>query len=144
MSAMPPEPRWLVLSDGPPPELQGETGYRVFLELRPGLAGAWTEKRHGAEVVLFGYPEASGNRWFQVKAIHRDGHNALSLAIERMIYARRVNSLAIVDGTLEEVARKGAKVHGGHVAIHRPAAGESREDFLLRVTARESIGTGQG
>lgn len=144
MSATPPEPRWLVLSDGPAPGLQEGPGYRVFLELRPGLAGAWTEKRHGAEVVLFGYPEASANRWFQVKAIHRDGHNALSLAIERMIYARRVNSLAIVDGTLEEVARKGAKAHGGHVVIHRPAPGESREDFLLRVTPRGSTGPGQG
>jgi hypothetical protein len=107
----------------------------LLLTVSPGLGGAWTELHGGQELIRFGFPPESTNPWFQV--LHDPGkkHNALTLALERIIFARRINMIAVTDPSMERIARRGAAVHPATM-IQLLREQESLADFLAYVMER--------
>lgn len=126
--------RWLIISDGGVtiPPLPEDVDV-LFMELRAGIAGAWTELRGGREVVLFGYPANSTHRWFQFQADVNAGHSAASLAIERIVHARKRNALAILHGSVKNVAMRGIRVHRSAVTEYTREEREPIADFITRL-----------
>ena len=113
------EQRYLLVGTEFPPDVSLQRSKRthaVVVEFREGLAGAWTVMRSGIEVVQFGYPAASRNRWFQIFTPGRT-HNAATLALERMLFARRITTLVICDCSVEKIALKASAVHRDHLKI---------------------------
>ncbi|MBI1292576.1 hypothetical protein GC173_15265 [bacterium] len=72
----------------------------LWIEPTPGLGGAWTEVRDGTEVIRFGYPARSPYRWFHILGAPEKRHHVLSLAIERIVFARRVERVEYGDPVL--------------------------------------------
>ncbi len=130
--------RWLFVAEhfSALPEAKAlKDDYRVMVELREGLAGAWTEHREGEELIAFGYPAGSGNKWFQPFRVLKGRHNVLSLALERMIFARRITTLVICDCSIAAVALKGAAIHQPQLIVHSRNDGEAMGAFFSRVLA---------
>ncbi|MCC6547907.1 hypothetical protein IT570_12145 [Candidatus Sumerlaeota bacterium] len=116
------------------PSLEGmRCESRLWFEFRHGLAGAWTALKAGEEIVTFGHPAASPNRWFRVLTPPQDRHNAASLALERIIFARRITTLVICDCSIQAVALKGSAVHRSHLAVHSRNDGELMDLFFQRI-----------
>jgi len=104
--------------------------------LRPGLGGAWTEVRGGREVVIFGYPANAESRWFRHSAPRDARHTAVSLAIERIVYARGIAIVAVLDTECSAAAHRGAAVHGGAVRVEQRPDSMTREQFLGAMAER--------
>ena len=114
----------LHLFAGPPGEeaLASLPEEDLVVWLEPQLGGAWTEYRQGREVIRFGFPQDSKNRWFRIFEVPRKGHNVLSQALERMLFAREIGVLNISGPEpLWQVARRGAEKHPS-VAVHMSPA----------------------
>lgn len=84
---------------------------RLWLQLEEGLGGAWTELHGGAEVIRFGYPARSPHRWFQVLTDPGKRHHALSLALERIVFARGIATIEFDDPTLRPMLARATRVH---------------------------------
>jgi hypothetical protein len=85
----------------------------LTIELSPGLGGAWTEIRRGREVIRFGYPRDSRLRWFQVLAAPGIRHHVLSLAIERIVFARQITAVEYGSEELLPMLRGALRNHSG-------------------------------
>jgi hypothetical protein len=105
-------PRILLACLGRERFLGEQHGSILFFHLVPGLAGAWTEIHAGVEHVLFGYPPDTEEPWFRALDAPAAGkHTAATLAIERIIFARAIEAIAIADSRLEPIMRHGASRH---------------------------------
>lgn len=125
---------WLVLSAEPlPPETRRAfPAGSLFLEVTPGLGGAWTDLTPEGEVIRFGVPENTNLKWFRLEHVD-DGDNALSLAVRRMVYARQRLSIAVVDPALRDTARHAVAPYGTLVRVELRGESETPEAFAARV-----------
>lgn len=89
--------------------------YHLIVVPSKGTGGAVTEVIAQHEVLRFGFPEKSRNTWFQVFKDPGGKHNALTLALERIIFARKITCL-YVSRSLRVIASRGVAVHP-HVQI---------------------------
>lgn len=127
---------WLVLELG---ALAPETRVRfpaasLFIEVVPGLGGAWTELTPEGEVVRFGVPESTSLKWFCLDRIE-GADNVLSLALRRIVYARQRLCLAVVEPSLMPTVQHAVASYGGLVRVEARRAQESREAFAARISA---------
>jgi len=95
----------------------------LWLEPTPDLGGAWTEMRGGAEVIRFGFPAASRSRWFQILSDPGRRHHVLTLALERIVYARGVSVVEYDSEELVPMLRRALRLHAG-VQLRRAEAVE--------------------
>lgn len=89
----------------------------LVMELCPALGGAWTEWRCHREVIRFGFPENSPNPWFHPLAPPKSGHNILSQALERMVFARGINKIKIEQKALTPIATYLTLLHPDAVTL---------------------------
>jgi len=75
----------------------------------PGLGGAWTELWNGREVIRFGYPQSARSPWFRVLDPSPGDHHCASLALERIVYARRITEVVVAEDVLAPAARRGLR-----------------------------------
>lgn len=125
----------LVLSWGTLPAAAMEalgSGWLV-VEVAPGLGGAWTERRGAHEVTRFGCPESPVSRWLDPASSPGGRHNALSLALERMVHARGIRLIGVADERLRPAAGRAVAAYGTLVWVENRGAAESMVDFLLRL-----------
>lgn len=112
----------------------------IVVVVSAGLGGAWTERADHVELVLFGHPRDSRNSWFVYHDYSGEKHNALSLAIERMIYARQVGRVVVLDPRLDGTARRGLLTYGDAIEITVRDKQQSGADFLRSEIAGEPAG----
>ena len=89
----------------------------LILELCPQLGGAWTQWRCNREIVQFGYPPNSPNPWFHPLAPPKSGHNILSQAMERMVFARGINQIKVAQEELIPIATYITALHPNAVSL---------------------------
>lgn len=106
---------WLLLGWQRPAPWHG-----LAVVLRPGLGGAWTEVAgDGSETILFGYPEKPRSGWLNATLLPpAGGHNVLTLALERILFARGLAGIVVCAPELEPLARRGAAVHPAVAVLH--------------------------
>jgi hypothetical protein len=81
------------------------------MELTPDLGGAWTELRDGVEVIRFGYSRHSPHRWFQIFDDPGKRHHVLTIALERIVFARAIQVVQYGDATLLPMLRRALRQH---------------------------------
>lgn len=111
----------------------------LFLEFTEGLGGAWTEPDGEYERLLFGYPAGSALPWFRIFDSEPDAHNVATLALERIVFARQVSVVAVVDDRALAPVRRALRVHPS-VRPLTPGTGEGREAFLRRLSGQLTRG----
>ena len=77
----------------------------------PTVGGAWTELRGGREVIRFGYRPDGQFRWLRLFDVPAKGHNVATQAIERIVFARGISEVVVLDKELVAVAKRGTEVH---------------------------------
>ncbi len=93
----------------------------LFMEVSRGTAGALTDLRSGREVIIFGYPADARSPSFQVFEVPRKGHHALSLAIQRIVYARTIRNVIVDSDRLKAVVDYSVSCYQGVVRVeHSP------------------------
>ncbi len=111
-------------------------GKRLFLELHEGLGGAWTELRGTDECILFGYPAHPTTLWFRVFDPPPTSHNAVTQALERMIFARGISTVLVTDPAMLATVKKGASAHPA-VRISAARGSETPGEFLRRAIVED-------
>ncbi len=83
----------------------------LIIEISPGLGGAWTEPSGSMEVIKFGMPDHPESEYFKYFNERVKKHNALSLAIERIVYARKISEVVYDDPGLKETIKFATRLY---------------------------------
>lgn len=86
----------------------------------PTVGGAFSELRDGREVIRFGYRPEGRFRWLRIFDVPPTGHNVATQAIERIVFARRISDVVVLDIELLPIAVRGVAAHPG-VKLHPPS-----------------------
>ncbi len=115
----------------------------ILLVPEKGTPGVWTDRSSRLERIRFGFPEDGSSSWFRLlKPMKNSQHNALSQAIERMLFARKIDAIASLSPQFAPVIKKAVHPHKSLIKLWfytREDDPESWKELLNRITNSQGL-----